>query len=157
MGFGLAFAGATFAYNVVSGRQREKKISSAQAEQRRIEEKIRQEQAVRERRKLLRTSTILRSQIEAKSLAQTETAGFGTNVLGTQADVAGSLGRGLSDISTSLAQGSALAAAQEGVFEAARPSTLDIFAQQAQPLIFSNIDRLDTFFESAFSSKTGTP
>lgn len=157
MGVGAAFAVASFGYGVFSGSRSKRKIREAQRKERRIQEFIRREQAVRERNKQIRTANILTSQTEARQFA-TEGGGLASSALtGVRAGVAANLSRNIGDISTSLAQGSALTAAQEGVSAAGRPSTFDIFAQQAQPLIFGNIDRLDQFFETAFSSDTGTP
>lgn len=156
MGVGLAFAAFTFIAGTISSKQKERKIESAQREQRGVEQAIRTEQEGRERRRQTRVSRTLSAQIEAQGLSQTAIAGAGSGVLGATSAVSANLSRNLGAISTSAAQSKALSSAQQGVFNAGRPSTFDIFTRQAAPLVYGNIEGIDRFFESSFSSDTGT-
>jgi len=151
--FGTALAVTSFVSSIAGSRSSRKRQQAAQAEQRRVEERIRREQAVRERKRQVRTANILTAQAEAVKFASGSGRAGDTDIAGARAGVSSNLSRNILDINTSLSQGSALSAAQEGVANAGRGSTLDIFNQQLQPLIFGNIDKLN----SLFSSDTGTP
>ena len=156
MGFGLAFAGASFVYGVVSGKEREKDTKAAQDEKRATQDAIRKEQAVRERKKQARTGSVLAAQSQAIQLAQGSGASSDTNISGALASVDADVARNLSAINFSLSSGAATGRAQQDIFNAARPATSQIVNQQLQPAIFSNIDKLDEFFKSSFGSDSGT-
>ena len=146
-----AFAVASFIFGVTESKRQERKIVRAQDEQRDVETGIREEQAVRERRKQARLANIQQAQAESIQLSQSGQVAGGDSG-GVGASISGNLGRNLDAINFSLASGSSISAARTGVANAGRPSTFGLVNQQVQPLLFSNIDKLDTFFESAFTS-----
>ena len=152
--FAEAFAVATFAFGVSERRQTRKRVESAQERQEDIEIGIQTEQSGRERRRQVRQSNILQAQAEALQFSQTAQVGGGTGVASA---VSANLSRNLGDISFGLQSSKMLTSARTDVARAGRQSDLGVAATQLQPLIFSNIDTLNTFFDSAFSSDTGTP
>jgi len=146
-----AFAVASFVFGVTENKRRERKVETAQSQQRDIETGVREEQAVRERRKQSRLFNIQQAQAEAAQLSQSgEVAGGRSGGVG--ASISNNLGRNLSSINFALDTGSSLSAARSGVLNAGSPSTLGLVNTQLQPLLFGNIDKLDTFFESTFNS-----
>ena len=155
-GFGAAFAIGSFAFNVLEGKKRRSDVIEAQDIQTETERAVRAEQAGRGRRKQIRQSNILQAQAEAIQFSQAGQVAGGTSG-GVSSAIQANLGRNLSSINFAQASGSALSRARSDVLNAGRPSTLGLVNQQLQPLLFSNIDKLDTFFESAFSSTSGTP
>ena len=147
----LGFAIASFAIGIIQNEKQSRKIEAAQSQQRDVEKGIRNEQAGRERRKQTRLANIQQAQAEALQLSQPG-EGAGGRSGGVGASISNNLGRNLSSINFALDTGSSLSAARSNVANAGRPSTASLINQQLQPLLFSNIDKLDTFFESAFTS-----
>lgn len=150
---GAAFAIGSFIYGVAENKKRERDIAGAQEAQAQTDSAIRGEQAGRERRGQVRKANILRAQSEAVQFSQSGQAGDSG---GVGSAISANLNRNFGAVNFALGSGAASSSARSNVLNAGRQSTFGIINQQAQPLIFGNIDKIDTAFESAFSSKSGT-
>jgi hypothetical protein len=145
---GTALAIGTTAYSIYDADRREDEMAGANAALTKAERAVRNEQAVRERKKQQRTANILSSQAQAIQLATGSGIGSDTNIAGVQADISANLDSNLAAMNASIGGANMISTARTNVANAGRPSLFSTINTTLQPAIFSNIDKMNNLFST---------
>lgn len=145
---GAAIAIGSAVYGAVDANKRAGEQDEANAALSVAEKAARNEQAVRERRKQVRTAHTLGAQATAIQLASGSGVSSDTNVAGAQADISANLDSNLAAMNASIGAANSISTARTNVLNAGRPSNFSVLNQSLQPALFSNIDNINSLFSS---------
>ncbi len=131
-------------------KRRGKDIEKAQAKQNKLERNLRDEQAVRERRKQVRLARIGGANAEAMALAGG--AQDGSGAASAQAAVQNDLATNLGNLNLSISSAESLSGAKSGVMNAGQPTFFESLNDVLSPAINNNIGALNDLGTSAVSA-----
>lgn len=123
--------------SIVEQRKRAKRTEAAQARRSRVESAIRADEARRSRREQVREARIKQAQLE--NLAAT-TGGTGSSAaIAATSSLQAKLGTNIGSIQTSLLTSEAKSIAEQDIFAASRPSTLELLTTAAVPFAVAKV------------------
>jgi len=127
-----------------SSKRRADEVNDAQQKQNRMEKQIRDEQAVRERRRQVRTSRIAASQSEAMGLATGSSQSSGATT--AQSAISGDYAENIGSINTGLAEGNLNYLAATETLNAGQPTFFETFNEVISPSINNNVANINEYF-----------